>query len=149
MYADDTRLFCCLENITSNNKEVVLNNELQHVHSWLSANRLTLNVKNTKYMLFRKHKNNDIGDLNLRICNDAIQYVNEFNFLGLYINSKLNWDTRTNVIDKRISRAVDIIKKHSLAIIGNASLMLLINLLINEKMQLVFPKSILITIYNA
>ena len=124
MYADDTTLFCCLEDITSDNKEVVLNNELQHVHSWLNANRLTLNVQKTKYMLFHKNKINDIGELNLRICNDAIQLVNEFNFLGLYINSKLNQDTHTNVIGKRISRAVGVIKK----------------------MQLVFPKSVLITI---
>ena len=78
-------------------------------------------------MLFHKNKSNDIKELNLRICNDAIQSVNEFNFLGLYINSKLNWDTHTNFIDKRISRAVGVIKK----------------------MQLVFPKSVLITIYNA
>ena len=35
MYADDTTLFCCLEYITSDNKELVLNNELQRVHSWL------------------------------------------------------------------------------------------------------------------
>ena len=75
MYADDTTLFCCLEDITSDNKEVVLNNELQHVHSWLSANRLTLNVQKTKYMLFHKNKSNDIRELNLRICNDAIQSV--------------------------------------------------------------------------
>ena len=54
MYADDTTLFCCLEDITSDNKELVLNNELQRVHSWLKANRLSLNVKKTKYMLFRK-----------------------------------------------------------------------------------------------
>ena len=58
MYADDTTLFCCLEDITSDNKEVVLNNELQHVHSWLSANRLTLNVQKTKYMLLHKNKAN-------------------------------------------------------------------------------------------
>ena len=45
MYADDTTLFCCLEDITSDNKELVLNNELQRVHSWLKANRLSLNVK--------------------------------------------------------------------------------------------------------
>ena len=74
----------------------------QHVHSWLSANRLTLNVQKTKYMLFLKNKSNDIRELNLRICNDAIQSVNEFNFLGLYINSILNWDTHTNFIGKRI-----------------------------------------------
>ena len=93
----------------------------------VSAYRLTLNVKKTTHMLFRKHKRNAIGELNLRICNGAIQSVNESNFLGLYINSKLNWDTHTNVIGKQILRAVGII----------------------EKMQLVFPKSILITIYSA
>ena len=127
MYADDTTLFCCLEDITSDNKELVLNNELQRVHSWLKANRLSLNVKKTKYMLFRKQKRTGIRELNLRISNDAIQSVNDFNFLGLHINSKLSWDTHTNVIGKRMSRAVGIIKK----------------------LQLVFPKTILLTIYNA
>ena len=29
MYADDTTLFYCLEDVTSGNKELVLNNELQ------------------------------------------------------------------------------------------------------------------------
>ena len=127
MYADDTTLFCCLEDIESDNKELVLNNELQRVHSWLNANRLSLNVKKTKYMLFRKHKSTEIRELNLRIGNDAVQSVNDFNFLGLHINSKLNWDTHSNVVGKRISRAVGVIKK----------------------LQLVFPKTILLTIYNA
>ena len=127
MYADDSTLFCCLEDIKSDNKELVLNNELQRVHSWLKANRLSLNVKKTKYMLFRKQKRTDIRELNLRISNDAIQPVDDFNFLGLHINSKLNWETHTNVISKRMSRAVGVIKK----------------------LQLVFPKTILLTIYNA
>ena len=37
MYADDTTLFCCLEDNEFDNKELVLNNELQRVHSWLNA----------------------------------------------------------------------------------------------------------------
>ena len=92
MYADDTTLFCCLEDITFDNKELVLNNELQRVHLWLKANKLSLNVKKTKYMLFCKQKRAEIKELNLRISNDAIQSVNDFNFLGLHINSKLNWE---------------------------------------------------------
>ena len=85
VYADDTTLFCCLEDIIeSDNKELVLNDELQCVHSWLNANRLSLNVKKTKYMSFRKHKGREIRDLNLRISNDAMQSVNDFNFLDLH-----------------------------------------------------------------
>ena len=85
MYADDTTLYCCLEDINSDKKEQVLNNEMQRVHSWLNANKLSLNVRKTKYIIFRKYKNNDIGEQNLRISNDTFEYVNEFNFLGLHL----------------------------------------------------------------
>ena len=90
MYADDTTLFCCLQDIMSGNKELVSNNEVQRVHSLLKANKLFLNVKKTKYMIFCKQKKIEIKELNLRISNDKIQSVNDFNFLGLHINSKLN-----------------------------------------------------------
>ena len=60
MYAVDTTLYCCLEDIDSVNKEQVLNNELKSVHLWLSANKLTLNANKSKYMLFSKHKNTQL-----------------------------------------------------------------------------------------
>ena len=41
-------------------------------------------------------------------------------------NSKLNWDTHVNIIEKRISRAIGVIKQ----------------------LQLIFPKTILLSIYN-
>ena len=56
LYVDDTTLFCNLEDIDSDNKKFTLNQELLHVHEWLLANRLQLNVKKTKYMLFHKQK---------------------------------------------------------------------------------------------
>ena len=127
MYADDTTLYCCLEDIASEDKAHTLNIELERVHSWLNANRLTLNVNKTKYMLFCKRRNNHTTELTLRLNNNDIQSVTEFNFLGLYLNSKLNWDTHINVIGKKISRAVGIIKK----------------------LQLLLPKTILISLYNA
>ena len=68
------------------------------------ANRLSLNVKKTKYMLFRKQKRTDIRELNLRISNDAIQPVDDFNFLGLHINSKLNWETHTKYIPINVGK---------------------------------------------
>ena len=63
MYADDTTLYCRLEDIDSVNKEQVLINELKSVHLWLSASKLTLNVNMSKYMLFSKHKNTQLPKL--------------------------------------------------------------------------------------
>ena len=88
LYADDTTLFCNLEDVDSDNKEFTLNQELQHVHEWLLANRLQLNVKKKKYMLFHK-QNKIINKFNLKIKNNIINETDKFNFLGLHINSHL------------------------------------------------------------
>ena len=109
LYADDTTLFCNLEDIDSDNKEFTLNQELQHVYEWLLANRLQLNVKKN-YMLFHK-QNEIINKLNLRINNNIINKTNELIFLGLYINSRLTWDSHIKEVSNKIIRTTGIIKK--------------------------------------
>ena len=42
MYADDTTLYCNLDDSTS---EILLNNELTKITDWLSSNKLSLNVR--------------------------------------------------------------------------------------------------------
>ena len=49
MYADDTTLYCNLNGV---NSEVNINNELSKISEWLSSNKLSLNVKKTKFMVF-------------------------------------------------------------------------------------------------
>ena len=61
-------------------------------------------------MLFSKRKYSLPDEINVRINNKDIQSVTEFSFLGFYLNSKLNWDTHVNVMSKKMSRAVGIIK---------------------------------------
>ena len=49
MYADDTTLFCNMDN---NVDEHVINNELCKISEWLGANKLSLNISKTKFMVF-------------------------------------------------------------------------------------------------
>ena len=49
MYADDTTLFCNMDN---NVDEHVINNELCKISVWLGANKLSLNISKTKFMVF-------------------------------------------------------------------------------------------------
>ena len=88
MYADDTTLHCCLEDIEDENKEFRINQELQHVQDWLKVNRLALNVKKTKYMMFHKH-NKIVEHFDLHVNNSAIEKVDNLNFLGLHLNTRL------------------------------------------------------------
>ena len=48
MYADDTTFYCNLGDLS----EDIINNELTKVNEWLAANKLSLNFKKTKYMVF-------------------------------------------------------------------------------------------------
>ena len=49
MYADDTTLYC---NINETTTEGNINTELSHVNVWFKANKLSLNVAKTKFMVF-------------------------------------------------------------------------------------------------
>ena len=44
MYAEDTTLYCNIDNIDPHNRDSVINFELQNINNWLVANKLALNV---------------------------------------------------------------------------------------------------------
>ena len=94
MHTDDTSLFCCLEDIQSPHKKYTVNQEMQKVYKWLLANKLKLNIANTKYMIFSK-RNKNIKPIYLNINNNIIEHVHQFNFLGLEIN--MEYTHRRNV----------------------------------------------------
>ena len=50
LYADDTTLFSTIQFQSASDTDI--NQELIRVHDWLAVNRLSLNIKKTKYMIF-------------------------------------------------------------------------------------------------
>ena len=76
MYADDTTLHC---NINQNISEIEINHELWKVSQWLAANKLSLNVGKTKFMVFRM-RNKVVSYPDSQINGNAIKRVTQFNF---------------------------------------------------------------------
>jgi len=59
LFADDTTILCSGETLHELNQ--IMNLELEKLKHWFSANKLTLNLKKTSYMLFKqKIANNDL-----------------------------------------------------------------------------------------
>ena len=85
MYADDTTLYC---NINNANSDIILNTELCKISDWLSSNKLSLNVKKTKYMVFHTPQKRVIYP-NLILNNANTERVSQFNFLGVVLASTL------------------------------------------------------------
>ena len=102
-YADDTTL-CCTLNQNVNN----INKELKNVTEWLKINKLSLNVKKTKAMLFHMPQKNVIPP-NLQINETNIEFVDNFIFLGLSINKHLHWKNHVIHVSNKIARTIGMI----------------------------------------
>ena len=114
MYADDSTLSASL-NIFSNDTSSLeiddnINLELNKISTWLDANKLSLNVGKTKFMVFRQpQKKFRIPKIKMK--NIQIDHVNNFNFLGIIIDSHLNWNSHIEKISSKISRSLGILNK--------------------------------------
>ena len=75
MYADDTSLTLSAYDPTT--LEEKLNKDLDEVQKWLKSNKLTLNVKKTKYMIIGNHyRLRELnGDLNVTVNSQQLTWV--------------------------------------------------------------------------
>ena len=90
LFADDSNLFHShTENLQS--LELTINNELCKVHEWLCANRLLLNTDKTKFVLFQTAQKHLTNNISLHINNKQIEQTNSMKYLGVLIDSQLNW----------------------------------------------------------
>lgn len=111
IYADDTTLSATL-NSFGNDSEIAMNinNELKTISYWLKLNKLSLNVNKTKAMVFHSEQRN-VSLPKLFIDETAIEYVQEFNFLGIMIDKNLKWKKHTDIVSKKISKTLGVITK--------------------------------------
>ena len=95
IYADDTNLLSSLcsfnVNLQGNATNITelssnINIELDNIQEWLNINRLSLNVPKTKFMIFHNYQR-DVNHFipEIRINEQLVEWVTEFNFLGLTI----------------------------------------------------------------
>ena len=118
------------EQSTPLDNEQVLNCELNKVCCWLKTNKLSLNAKKTKFMMFYPI-NKEVPKLNLKIDGDQIECVNTFDFLGITFDSHLSWKPHVEKIGKKISKTLAILNrlKHY---IPTETLLILYNSLISS-----------------
>lgn len=84
---DDTNVFCSGDD--SQQLLDVVRKELSKLKSWLHRNKLSLNLKKTKLMVFGNRKINI--KVKMMIDDATIERVYENKFLGVILDHKLCW----------------------------------------------------------
>ena len=74
LFAHDTNL--CLNNRNFLNLEINLNVELGEVSQWLYANKLSLNIEKTSFVVFHSPQRRIAHKLNLSISNMSVKSDN-------------------------------------------------------------------------
>ncbi len=107
IYADYTTLSTIIEIVIRSTIDLaiseILNNKLSMVNNWLKVNKLSLNIKKSKYMIFHSKKKK-VQSLILKIDNVNIEQVAEFNFLGLTLDKQLDGKCHINKLSNKISQ---------------------------------------------
>ena len=110
LFADDTSLFHTHDNFESLIKET--NQELTRISTWLTTNKLVLNISKTNYIIFTsKGKSYNKNVSNIKIDGNNIQQVNKTKFLGIVIEEHLNWALHISHLCNIIARNVGILQK--------------------------------------
>ena len=109
LFADDTTLQdsdCDLTRLTSR-----CNSNLKIASRWFQANRLTLNAKKTKCMVFGPNGNSNPLPFPLKIQGTNIERIGNrfstkfFKLVGVKLDDQLNWSEHSNYVSGKVAKA--------------------------------------------
>lgn len=103
MYADDTIIYCYDANIECRTDS--MNDTLDHVNKWYKVNRLVLNVSKSNSMLIRSNlENSNVANFKVYLNETTLNGLPSTNYLGVYIDQNLKFDTHVMELIKTVSR---------------------------------------------
>ena len=106
LFADDTT---ALHSDTNLDRLIsTMNSELHKLANWLKANKLSLNVTKTHYMLFG-FKNIPLGHYPITLDGINLERVKFTKFLGITIDDKLSWSRHITNIGLKVSQGLGIL----------------------------------------
>ena len=87
------------------------NQDLQNISIWYKANKLTVNPSKSNILTINPKTNKAPPILNVTLNNSVLNQSNSVKYLGVIIDSNLNFDTHIKKLAHRISKAVGIMCK--------------------------------------
>ncbi len=94
LYADDTNILFSHSDLDQLVDHV--NSELCNISSWFKANKLSLNIDKSNYIIFKnRFGNRNYEDLDISIDDNRISRVFYTKFLGVIVDDCLTWNKHT------------------------------------------------------
>ena len=109
LFADDSNMFTSGKQVDTLIE--TMNSELEKVIEWLNVNKLSLNLKKTHYMIFRKRREKVLSSKELIMNGTKIDITCKTKFLGVMIDENLTFAPHLIYLKGKISRSLGILYK--------------------------------------
>jgi len=115
LFADDTNALYADKNLKS--LETTVNQGLSKLFDWLTANKLTLNIKKTNFVIFRLAQRKLTYHSKIMIFDDnqnrnvALECKESVRYVVVTIDNNLSWKNHVDHVAIKITRTVGLICK--------------------------------------
>ena len=110
LYTYDTVIFKSGTNLQ--NTISLLQSDLDNFGSWCSSNKLTINTKKSNYVIYGTNQRvSRIRDCILSIQNDILVRTRSYKYLGVHIDSHMNFNTHIDNCCKIVSHKLYLLSK--------------------------------------
>ena len=109
LFADDSNIFYTDKKLSK--VESCINSEIKCVSTWLCANKLSLNIEKSSFVIFHPIQKK-IGDsFQVILNNEFLKREYKTKYLGVVIDCHLNWGDHVSHVSKKIKRNIGAISK--------------------------------------
>ena len=109
LFADGTCLLIDSPNLAS--LETEMNKDLANVYNWSIANKLSLDPSKSNHLIISPKQNIQSLQFALIVNNLPILFCDKAKYLGVFIDSRLNFHSHIKSVENKIARSVGIFSK--------------------------------------
>ena len=109
LFADDTNLTASGDSMTD--VENAVNSDLENLRNWLMANKLSLNVAKTEFMLIGSRQMTKDFHPKIFIENKQIKQVDKCKTLGIIVGQHLSWKINTKNVCRKITAGICVLRR--------------------------------------
>ena len=88
----------------------LVNSETIKLSDWFKANKLSLNMQKSNYIIFKPRQRRDELTLSTEMDGFKMNQVKEVNFLGVILVETLSWKPHNSQVASKVSKSVGIIR---------------------------------------
>ena len=114
MFADDTNFFYSHKNIKG--VFYTVNSELEKISQWFKADKLSINIKKTKFTLFHKNPYNDDIPAKipaLMVGSNNTERTSSIKFLKVMLDEYISWIDHVRTVENKIAKNIGLLHRVS------------------------------------